>query len=507
MVTTTSTSATPAPTPVKSAQSITAAAASSLLNSLETGSGVDSAGLVSSLVEAQFAAKKAQLTARFDTLTAQISGVSTLKSTITDFTKALEQLVKGGTLTSQPVSSNASVLTATALPGAKLAGTTASIRVNQLATAQTAVSSTPLASASTVVGRGTLTLKVGTGTYNTSGVLTGVTAPDADGDGDQDTIAITIDNSNSTLAGIAAAINAKKAGVTASIVTDVDGDAYLSLKGTTGAAQAFTLTAQSTSGNLARVAVTGTGAGMKVTQTATNAKLVVDGVAVERDTNEISDLLNGVKLTLTGTSTLPATLTTTTPTTALSNSVRDLVDTYNSVLAVVKEQTDPITGNLRADPAAKNLLRSLQGLTARVLLPGAAAGSPATLAAIGVRTNRDGTLSVDDNALTAAMRDQPEAIEAMFAVSSTANTGIYAAMQSLQLNATSTLYGLGASSAKYTNAKSEVGEAQDKITDQSERLNTRLTQQFSSMNAKVAAYKSTQAYLKQQIDAWTNPNG
>lgn len=497
MVTTTSTTnATSAATTTKSAASITSAAASSLLNSLETGSGVDTASLVGSLVDAQFAAKKAQLTARYDTLTAQISGVSSLKSTITDFTSALESLVKGGTLTTQPVSSNTSVLTASALPGAKLSGTSAAIKVNQLATAQTAVSTSALPSASTVVGTGTLTLKLGTGSYDGQGALTGVTA--------SSTVAITIDDSNSSLSGIAAAINAKKAGVTASVVTDADGTAYLSLKGTTGAAKAFTLEASSTTGDLSRVAVGVAGAGTTVTQTAQNAKLTVDGVAVERGANEISDLVDGVKLTLSGTSTLPVSLTTTTPTTGLSGAVNDFVATYNQVLSVVKEQTDPITGNLRADPAAKNLLRQMQSLTSKVLLPNAAEGSPATLASIGVRTNRDGTLAVDDSALAAAVKDQPEAVEAMFAYSSASGTGLYSAMQSLQLNATSTLYGLGASTTRYTSAQGDISEAQDKISDQESRLQTRLTQQFASMNSKVAAYKSTQAYLKQQIESWNN---
>ncbi|PSJ19079.1 hypothetical protein CVH10_24730, partial [Halomonas sp. ND22Bw] len=66
---------------------------------------------------AQFATRKAQLTAKSDTLTAQISAVSTLKNTISDFTKALEGLVKGGTLASQPTSSNNAVLSGTAISG------------------------------------------------------------------------------------------------------------------------------------------------------------------------------------------------------------------------------------------------------------------------------------------------------------------------------------------------------------------------------------------------------
>lgn len=494
---------TPTATPVKSAASVTASAAASLLESLDAGSGVDSATLVGSLVEAQFAAKRAQLAAKTETLTSQISGVSTLKSTITDFAAALEGLVKGGTLTTQPVSSAPSVLTAAALPGATLAGMTSSIRVNQLAAAQTAVSARPFASAGATVGTGTLTLKIGTGSYDAAGTLTGVTAADANGDGAEDTIAIDITDANASLTGIAAAINAKKAGVTASVVTDADGAAYLSLKGTTGAAQAFTLSATSTTGDLSALAVGPGATGTRITQTAKNAKLTVDGVDVERGANEISDLVAGVKLSLQATSAAPVSLTTTTPTTALSNAVNDFVATYNNVLAVIKEHTDPITGELRGDSGAKTLLTGLKALTSKVLLPNAAPGTPATLAAIGVRTNRDGSLQIDDAALTAAIANAPQSVEAMFAYTTTSATGINAAMQSLKLNATSTVYGLGASATRYTAAKSDAGEAQEKIDDQAARMTTRLTQQFSSMNSRVSAYKSTQSFMQQQIDMWT----
>ena len=486
--------------------SITSAAASSLLNSLEVGSGVDSASLVSSLVEAQFASKNAQLTAKYDKLTSQISGVSTLKSTITDFSKALENLVKGGALASQPVSSNTGVLSASALSGATLSGLTASVSVSQLAAAQTAVSRTAVASSNTVIGTGTLTLKLGTASYDADGAMTGLTGTDADGDGAADSIAIDITDGNSSLSGIAAAINAKRAGVTASVVTDADGTAYLSLKGVTGAAQAFTLEATTTtSGDLASLNVGPGATGTVLTSQARNARLTVDGVSVERASNAVSDLIDGVKLDLTGVSTVPVTLTASTPTTALSAAVNDFVETYNQVFKVVQEQTDAINGALRGDTGAKNLLRSLQGLTLKTLVPGAGAGVPSTLAGLGIGTNRDGTLSINADTLAAALKDNPQAVEAMFAAT-TDGTGLYGAMNSLQLSATSTLYGLGASNTRYLEQQSDVTKQQDKIADQASSASTRLTSQFTSMNAKVAAYKSTQAFLKQQIDAWTNSN-
>ena len=122
MVTTSSTTSsptpTPSPTPSPSASSVMGSAAQALFNSLSTGSGVDTASLVTSLVQAQFATKTDALSAQSDALTAQISGVSTLKSTIQQFATALKTLTTNGTLQSQPQSSNNNVLTASAQTGA-----------------------------------------------------------------------------------------------------------------------------------------------------------------------------------------------------------------------------------------------------------------------------------------------------------------------------------------------------------------------------------------------------
>lgn len=479
-ITTTSTTATPATT-TATTKTVAQSAAASLLKSLGTGSDVDLGSLVPSLVDAQFAAKKAQLAKRQETLSAQISGVATLKNTISEFNKALETLVKGGTLSTQPVSSAPATLTAVATPGANLAGRTATIVVDKLALAQTAVSATPFTSAATPVGTGKLFLSVGTA------------AP----------VEIAIGTAEQSLSGIAAAINAKKTGVSATVVTDAQGKAFLSLRGTTGAANAFTLTSTSDTGDLSLVDVGGAATNSTITQTARNAELTVDGVPIQRASNEIGDAVDGMKLTLVAASPTPVTLTTSTPTAALTSAVKDFAATYNEVLAIVKEQTDPVTGSLRGDPAARQLTNMLRGLASKVLMPAAEPGEPATLAAIGVRTKRDGTLEVDETALAAALQKTPAAVEQMFAVSGTAGTGLYAAMQSLQFNASSTIYGLGASGKSYATAKTDLAKQEGKLTEAAEKLTTRMTQQFSSMNSRVSAYKATQAYLQQQVDMWT----
>jgi flagellar hook-associated protein 2 len=497
---TTSTSSTK--TGTAATKSAAQSAAAALVKSLGTGSDIDLGALVPSLVEAQFAAKRAQLTKKQEAVTAQISGVSTVTSNIKLFTKSLKTLVSDGSLQSQPVSSSPTTLTAAATAGAKLAGRTASVRVDKLAMAQNAVTKVPFASSSATVGKGTLTLSIGTGEYDSTGKLTalpksGTTAT---------TVEITIGDDNQTLSGIAAAINAKKAGVTASVVTDADGKAYLSLRGTTGAAQAFTLSSTSTDGDLSQLDVGPAATNSTITQTARNAELNVDGVDIQRGSNEISDAIEGMKLTLVAPSTTAVTLTTTTPTTALTNAINDFVETFNQIMELVKEQNDPVTGALKSDPAMRQLATGLRQLTGKVLLPNAAAGEPSTLSAIGVRLEKDGTLSVDKTKLAEALEKTPGAVEAMLAApvkNATTPSGLYSAMESLDFNTSSTVYGLGASGTRYASASKTLAKDDAKMSDAEEKMTTRLTKQFSAMNSRVSAFKATQAYMKQQIDMWT----
>src|SRR3546814_15043517 len=59
----------------------------------------------------------------------------------------------------------------------------------------------------------------------------------------------------------------------------------------------------------------------------------------------------------------------------------------------------------------RELRRQLSGLTSTVL---SSSGGPATLAEIGVRTQRDGTLAVDTDRLNSILASDPDGVEALF---------------------------------------------------------------------------------------------
>jgi flagellar hook-associated protein 2 len=467
----------------------------SIVKTLGGGSGIDINALVNSLVDAQYAVKNDSLTQKSDALTAQISSVGTLKSSITGFDTALKSLITTGTLVTQPTSSNTGILKTTVLSGANVAGIASTVEVRQMAQAQ--VSSTAPLDKTAAIGTGKLTLTFGSATV-TDGAMTDFTA------GSATAIDIPIDSAHSTLSGIVSAINAKNAGVTASILSD-SGGARLVLKSSTGASQAFTLAATEDVGaeGLAALNV-GVGAtGTSIGSTAQDAIVAVDGVAVHRASNTILDAVPGVRLDLVTASVgTKVSIGSTPPTEALTQAVNDVVATYNELLATLKTATDNTTGPLKSDAAAKSLLRSLQDLTTSQLVTGAATGAPTTLAGLGVATNRDGTLQVNSGQLATALSSFGGTVEAMFK----SGTGLSAALSKIATAATSTTYGLGASEQNYTNAKNDVAEDIDKASAAADNMRTRMTQQFAGMDSAVAAYKSTQSFLTNQVAAWNSSN-
>lgn len=474
----------------------------SIATTLGAGSGIDIASLVTQLVDAQSKNKSDTLTAKSDKLTAQISAASTLKSGLSSFSTALTSLVNGGTLASTATSSDGSIATAKALPGAHLDNkVSTSLKVRGLAAAQVANTVAYTASPATVVGKGTMTFTLGTATVS-GGAMTGFTA------GSGTPVTVTIDDTNSTLQGIADAINAAGAGVTASIVSD-SGGARLALKGATGAASAFTVDVveDGSAPGLAAFAVGAGKSGTTIAQSSADADLEVDGIAVKRASNSITDLVTGMQIDLQSVNAgKTITLGSSAATDNLKGAVNDFVATFNELKKQLNTETNAQTGSLHGDSGAQAMVRALSSLMTTTLIP-ASGGGPRTLAELGVGTNLDGTLSVNASQLAAAITKYPGQVEKIFSGGAGASdNGLSAALKSISDAVTSTSTGLGASEQRYTALKSTIADQQTKVTSDADAMRTRLTKQFASMDARVNAYKATQTFLKNQVAAWNSSN-
>jgi flagellar hook-associated protein 2 len=367
---------------------------SSVAYQLGIGSGLDIRTMVQGLADAQ-RAPKAELIEKREALNkARVSGLAEISGAIDDFATALSSLISGGSLFTQPTVSDPSIVGAKALPGARLGGLSGELEVVQLAKAQV-LESARLTARTDPVGQGILTLTTAAGGFD-----------------------IVIDASNDSLDGLASAINAAARGVTASVVTDAAG-ARLVLKGGTGIASAFTLSVpDGTASGLERFAfgpaVTG---GLTEAQAAQDAIVRLDGIEVSRATNSFTDLVAGVQIDLKKAQ--PGTLVSlgaSRPKAEIEQGIGDFVAAYNELMKLVTEATKAGLGEeagaLRGDIGVRDMQRQLGQLTSTALT--VAGSGPHTLAEIGVRTNRDGTLALDAFRLQSALASDPDAVEALF---------------------------------------------------------------------------------------------
>ena len=465
----------------------------SITSALGAGSGLDIAQLTTSLVDAQFAGKLGRLTRREEELDARISAAATLKAQFASLASALGSRVRGGDLAGKPVSSDASVLTAAPVEGARLTALSADVEVVRLARAQT-LSSPAFASGDAAPGPGTLTIRLGKFTGSSFA---------ADG---RAAISVSVAQGQS-LASVADAINAASGGaVTASLLTSSDGT-RLVLKGADGAANGFTVAAQEAflKPGLKALAYSGGAGGstaMTLGQSAQDAQAKIDGVVVERASNQLTDVVPGVTLDLLSASVgRTVHLSLARPEAALGSALADFVSALNEVRGTLAAAADPKTGELRTDGAARAARTALTRFTSTDLMPNAPAGAPRTLAELGVKTARDGTLSLDGARFDRVLARDPAAVEAIFAPGL---YGLAAAVESMARTVTSSAApgSLAASIDRYGKLKAGLGDERVKLDDASARLRDQMTRQFAAMDSRVAGFRSTQSFLDNQIKAW-----
>ena len=466
----------------------TTSATSSIIATLGVGSGIDFAAMATNLAQAQFAARTDRLTNQAETLERQISAASALKSSILQLAASVGDRVRGGDLSTQPAIANASVAAVSRGTASNTASYT--LEVTTLAAAQT-LTTPPYAAATSPTGSGTLTLRFGT-----------VAGAGFTPDPAQAAVDITVP-SGATLADVAGLINGANAGVTAYVANGASG-AQLVLKGKEGAVNGFVLEAAETVGEegLAALAWTPAAAPERLLASAGNAAYKLDGVAMTATSNTINDAAPGLNLKLTGTNPgAPTTIRFSEPNAAVTTFMQDLTAALNELASGLNDVVNPQTGDLARDYGARALRRSLSSLAGSIVMPGAAQGTPATLADLGLATNRDGTFRLDTARLSATLKASPDGVAAMF---TTGLFGVYATMDKLarSVSATSDPGSLGGSIARYTAKKTQVSTDQTKLIESQEKLRAQLAQRFAGVDSRVGASKSTLTFLQNQIDAW-----
>jgi flagellar hook-associated protein 2 len=451
------------------------------------GSVINVSELVSELVSATQSPQESIISNQTQAVTSEISAVGTLQSALSTFQSSLSALDTPEAFgTESATSSNTAAFTATA--GADAVLGSYSVSVTQLAQAQQLVSSPFVGGGSAATGTGTLQLSLGGTSFS-----------------------VAINASDDTVAGVAGAINSATGnpGIEASVVTGSDGAHLVLTSSLTGASN--TIQVSETDGGTGLSDLTyGTGNTANYTEAAgsapQDAEFSIAGVAYTSASNTVTDALSGVTLSLLGTTTTtsstgtttdtPATLTVATNTSDIVTNVQAFVAAYNTMQSSLASlgsynSTTGQAGPMMGNPLLLGIQNELNSALYSIVNTGSSTYN--SLASIGITTNSDGSLSLNQTTLSTALSADYSAVSQLFSGTSGIATG-------LNTQITSDLGSGGpiaTTSQTLVQQENALTEQSDQLQQQMNALSASLTQQYSSLNTLLSSLQTTSSYLTQ----------
>ena len=461
------------------------------------GSNLDVAGIVSKLMEVE-QQPLFQLASREAGLQAQISLVGQIQSALSNFQTAAKALdTSAAKATFKATSSDSAILSAAATETAA-AGSYA-VTVSQIAQAQR-LSSVGQASKTAAIGAGTastLTLTFGTisgGSFDAqTGRYTGATFA-----ADAGSVPFTVDigATNNTLEGIRDAINARKAGVTASIVNDGSATPYrlvLSVEAT-GAKRSLKIDVAGEAA-LQTLLAHDPAATQNLSQlrTAQNARLSIDSISIESAQNSVTGVIDGVTLEAKATGTVSVNITR--DHASLSGALAQLVKAYNEANKAVSDATakgKPLQGDTGTNSHLSRLRTQIGALRN-------SSDTFQSLSQLGVAFQRDGSLTFDATKLQAALdKDR----------SATVDTVAYYA-KALTTLADGMLGSKGTLTAKtegMNRTLSDIDDRRQVLLRRLQATESRYLAQFTKLDTLISSLNQTGAFLNRQLATLPNIN-
>ena len=373
------------------------------LSTLNAGSGLNTTEIIDALVDAERAPQENQISKQREQRTVQISSLGQVKQ---GFESLDTGLAPANGLTGLVASRTGTALDIEIDDVATARAFSHSLAIDSIAAAQTLVFGGHSGETASV-GTGSLTLSFGT--WADDGTFSANT--------DRTDLTVNVTADDNSLAGLRDAINASSDEVSATILKTGSSSYALVVKSREGAAHAMRITATEDAGasGLATFAYTSVDTDIE-TVTAADASLELDGTTITRETNEISDLLDGIKLTLKSTTSTASLVTAKYDTATASATMKLILDGINDLNDILKEmgQRGGSTGEegpLAGDPLIRSLQRQLKGYTT-MAIPGFK-DEPVYLTDFGAKTERDGTITLDEAAFNKAYEANPESFAAI----------------------------------------------------------------------------------------------
>jgi len=450
------------------------------------GSGLDINGLVTQLVAAEKQAPQAQITRAQSGTVTTISALANLKGALGGFNAALDSLktldaFSGRTATTDKPEFFTASATSTAASGAY------DIEVLQVASAHQIKSKEFATGAGQVVGTGTLSFTAGDKTFQVS-----------------------VDAQHNTLAGIRDAINQatdNKDFVRATIINASDG-AHLVLSGTaTGETNAIT------------VAQTGGDGGLSVLEfnpsllthytegrPAQDSIISVSGFTKESATSTFTDVVDGITINVVKADEgVIHKLTVDTDKTAVTARIKTFVDQYNQMQSTIAnlrsyEPTTKKAGPLLGDALLRGIESDIRGKLTDI---NGGSSLYRTLASVGITTQKDGSLLLDDKKLTTALEGNFDEVAKLFG----SENGVAARLS----NAITPRLATGAEldvRSKSLSAKSvALQKQQTALEARMLVVEQRYRKQFTALDSLLSNLQNQSTFLTQQLSSISKIGG
>ena len=381
-----------------------------ILTKLNVGSGMNNSEIITSLVDAERVPALERIEKNENSTKNKISAYGVLKSDISAFRDIIRDIKSSNAASHVGSSSNTTIAKFSTTGTTGSDNVDSSLVVSSLATTHTLVTGAYNNSGSTV-GEGSLTIDFGTWSTTSSANDTFTANSNS---------AITVTTSASTtLTQLRDSINNATDNAEASIL--YNGTGYvLVIKGESGASNEVRVTPSGGSSATLTNNFSYTASTKNLTQTVdgTDASFTVDGIAMTRSTNTISDLFNGYTLELEATSSSAINISSTQNLDNITSLLSNFIDAYNAIYTNITEMSgaafseDESTGPLAGDSLARSIQRELRSYTTKSL--SGYEGGPYSMSLLGVQTNRDGSLTLNTSVLKNSFAAAPKIVDAIF---------------------------------------------------------------------------------------------
>lgn len=412
----------------------------------------------------------------------RLSAFTELDTKLKSFADAIKNLNYRETLLKRSVTQSSEEFLSATVSREALPGTKYQVEVVSLAQVQKSVSKGVASDTASSFGTGTLHLKV-----------------------DGETHDIEITTVNNSLRGIMQAINDAGLGISAAIINDgstnEDGSSTpyrLMLTGENVGKTFFLDTSRLSEG--ANTLDLGT-----PIQAATQAHIRVDTLDIYSDTNTLTDAIPGVTLDLLKAETGKTTsLSISVDTSSIKSAIEDFATGYNGVISFITSQS-VINGEgggvLGGDSGINSIKRHLQNM---LIQPFKNSGVFTSFSQLGLETQKDGTIEVNDTTLTAAINNNLDSVASLLAGENGAE-GLATQFKNYLYSMTNS--GSGMLQGRKQSINNNIERIDNQITKMEARLEQRqktLESQFSAMETLVSGLNAQSTYLTQQMTMLSN---